>query len=811
MTRFVVAALVLASGVAYADQGSLPNGVVLKWNRLFTHDADGNQIQPNLGTEDEWHYFNFAHCQCALEKGTGGSFKEGTFEYEIVTSSSGSGTVPRPGQIWVGTMCDDTSGTGATTRANMCKHLSKSDIGTIGQIQASHTVTPEISIFDLMTPTGSSVCPEEVASRTEYLLVDTMGTGSIDYSISVGINTDSLAPPLPLAFNVTGAENAINVRWKAADGSTGDQTDTLYFQALCSTMDGQPAVDSKYRPSAKYITPNSLCESEYLLGITQSDDDQDITPSTTTTTGLDAGTIDAVTNFAPAGDDAPLDAPMADAMPTGADASVIDAPSQPSGIPAGFSNYDPSFLCGEADSATATALRIDHLQNYTDYRVMLLVIDKYGNVRGTVFKDVFTPKPVTDFWEDLHDRGSKVEGGFCLLAETYGNDNWPTSQLRKFRDETLASSAFGRWVTDAYYATLGKLGPYVHGHLALRIVAGVLLAPLVALALVWHYLTLAGLLALLAFPLLWRHRRKVLRSRAMAAATMVTVVCFASRAHADDDPDGKTYTAAPASDDDQTTYKAAPEKPEEPTVKGNGDEKADPTKHAYWTKDNGDITLADEPKLVRWQAGIRVGPYTPAIDSQLGQPVYKQMFGDSLSLMPMIDFDRVVWHGSGMVAVGVTFGYMHKSAFAYLDMTQPSNDRPRSSGDGTSFSLVPFAVTASYRADQLDDMYGIPIVPFARLGLAYYVWWIKAPSGDIATIDGSNQARGASMGITGELGFTVRAERIDADAARSMREGGLQHAGFFAEYQLAKVDGFGSDKKLAVGSNTWFAGVNFEF
>jgi hypothetical protein len=44
-----------------------------------------------------------------------------------------------------------------------------------------------------------------------------------------------------------------------------------------------------------------------------------------------------------------------------------------------------------------------------------------------------------------------------------------------------------------------------------------------------------------------------------------------------------------------------------------------------------------------------------------------------------------------------------------------------------------------------------------------------------------------------------------------MRDGGIYHAGFYAEYQLGWVDGFGSEKKLAVGDNTWFVGVNFEF
>ena len=44
-----------------------------------------------------------------------------------------------------------------------------------------------------------------------------------------------------------------------------------------------------------------------------------------------------------------------------------------------------------------------------------------------------------------------------------------------------------------------------------------------------------------------------------------------------------------------------------------------------------------------------------------------------------------------------------------------------------------------------------------------------------------------------------------------MRESGIEHAGFYGEYSIGKVDGFGSDSKLAVGDATWFAGVDFEF
>ena len=69
----------------------------------------------------------------------------------------------------------------------------------------------------------------------------------------------------------------------------------------------------------------------------------------------------------------------------------------------------------------------------------------------------------------------------------------------------------------------------------------------------------------------------------------------------------------------------------------------------------------------------------------------------------------------------------------------------------------------------------------------------------------------ASAGFVGSIGLSIRAERVDAAAARSMRESGIQHAGFYGELSLGKVDGFGSDTKLSVGDTTWFAGAEFEF
>ena len=45
----------------------------------------------------------------------------------------------------------------------------------------------------------------------------------------------------------------------------------------------------------------------------------------------------------------------------------------------------------------------------------------------------------------------------------------------------------------------------------------------------------------------------------------------------------------------------------------------------------------------------------------------------------------------------------------------------------------------------------------------------------------ANKAYGGSLGLVGSFGLSIRAERIDADAARSMRNSGIYHAGFYVE------------------------------
>ncbi len=236
---------------------------------------------------------------------------------------------------------------------------------------------------------------------------------------------------------------------------------------------------------------------------------------------------------------------------------------------------------------------------------------------------------------------------------------------------------------------------------------------------------------------------------------------------------------------------------------------------------------------VHWDLEIKLGPYVPAVDSEfdLGADEvgpFEQMFGDGPFLLSGMTLDRYFVYPAGQLGLTGSLGFLTKKARAFqVDesggvITNEDGVPIRSDGDWNRFRMIPMSLGVVYRYTQLDDLYHIMVVPYARVGLSYYVWWVTGPGGSIAEVptddcpdlDGctGDRALGASLGWQASGGLAVRLERIDPDAEVALRtELGIEHAGFVFEGTYAKVDGFGSDKKLSVGDTTWFGGINFEF
>lgn len=719
MTRFVsvcaAIGLLVAGGVAHGEEtGMLPNNASITFNRLrINQNGETPAVEPST-PEDLARYLNLAHCTCS--QANAGTQQDINYEIRL---SNDTGT-NRPGDVFVGTQCTDN-----VLRPTQCKGINSiSDIDTM----VNRPENLQFTLYEAINVNDTGPCQQREGDAFIWILVDTNADNTYDYSsnqaVGAGIfdvvtGIDTQPPPIPTDVDANSAESAVKLDWTPVESRVED---IQFYQVLCAGPDGQPAFDSP--PAvAKYQTVRSVC-----------DLNQDIALSESAISGGDEG-------------------------------SAVTAET----LPLGLRQLDPAYVCATETGGAGAGITVEGLENGVPYTIVLLSVDLAGNVTGTFLTQTITPQPVTDFWEDLHDRGSDVEGGFCLLAETYGDDSGLTQTLRAFRDETLASTVFGRALIDAYYASIGKLGFIVHGSLALKIVAGIVLAPLVAIALLWHTLTLPGLLALVALAVLWKRRRRYL---AAALAFLIPSVASAQ---------GPT---------------------------------------PYWD-DESQAVDSEEEGLVKWNVGIRLGPYTPAIDDQadMDPGPYEQMFGGS-QWMPVLDVDRILWRGFGQLGVGGSIGYMQKTAKAWLDGSSPDDPmRPRSPGDENTFRLMPLALTGTYRFTWLDDEFGIPIVPYVRGGIGYYLWWITT-NGDTSKTcwDGSDtpdcdadKAIGGSFGLVGSVGIAIRAERIDPAAASSMRASGIQHAGFYAEWSVGKVDGFRPETKLSVGDSTWFVGANFEF
>lgn len=766
-TTLAALALALGAGTAFA---ALEGGVTITFE-LRIPDGDGGHY---LGNDEQIEdTFNMAQCVCSTAE-VGVEDREHTFVMRMKMEPFMAQTDQRV-EIWYGNSCDTLD---AENKLDECTEGEA--INDVDDLQS--LIDREIPIHEVMFPGNlSEGCVEQVGTENVYAMIDAENDGTYEDVFSSPVEYDSKRPPLPDDPIANPGESAIQLEWGPP---VSNAEDVFKYQALCADATTDMPVFSEPTNDPAYDTGFNMCGEDDGLVVK--------------TVGTSAG-------------------PVLDAGPGGPDASIADAGtgdgdggtgdggagSPDAGVavdlPQGLAELDPAFICGEA-SGTQTSLRISNLNNDNTYRVVLVPIDAAKNPNA-IDLGLVTPKPVIDFWEDYHDQGGTVEGGFCLATSTYGGNHPFTNTLRDFRDDVLAQTAAGRWLTARYYDYVAPLGAIVESSIILRVLVGLWLLPFVLAAAFWLYAGIFIQLLVFAMLVLLRVRTRDGDSRARRRGV---AAAFAACA---------VLAAAPL---------ASAEEP----VGGMGGDRYDP----YWDSFDAPVEGAG-PQPVRWLFGIKLGPYLPDVDSAFsGEGPYERMFGTDQSLMFAIDVDRYFMWPAGQFGVTGSIGYMGNSAKAFAtDRDTMGNvviletpDGLQRSNESTKFRLIPTNIGAVYRFTDLDDRFGVPLVPYGKASLAYYIWWITAPDGvaevpdddcpDLTQDCDGNKARGASLGIQLSLGLSIRAERIDKQSASSMRtEMGIEHAGFYAEVQYAKVDGFGSDKKLAVGDFTWFGGINFEF
>jgi hypothetical protein len=208
---------------------------------------------------------------------------------------------------------------------------------------------------------------------------------------------------------------------------------------------------------------------------------------------------------------------------------------------------------------------------------------------------------------------------------------------------------------------------------------------------------------------------------------------------------------------------------------------------------------------------VRFSPYNPDIDSDPalhGATPYATAFGSPPRVLFAAEFD---WQAAriphvGTVGPGVGAGYVSVDRPAAL---APPLSGP--SGEDTTLQIFPMYAVGVLRVDVLWREVGIPIVPYAKLGLGVALWRASNTLGTSHTQGVSGL--GSSAGTQVAVGVGLNLNVFDEYAARNFDESaGVNNTYLFGEWARSDFNGlwFQQDP-LRVGGTYWTVGLAFEF
>lgn len=242
---------------------------------------------------------------------------------------------------------------------------------------------------------------------------------------------------------------------------------------------------------------------------------------------------------------------------------------------------------------------------------------------------------------------------------------------------------------------------------------------------------------------------------------------------------------------------------------------------------------------------LKFGPYSPNIDASPGlhgNTPFADLFPPAAGktrppgrLLTQLEFDYQFLHRwYGNFAIGHSVGYYRRTTHSFAYNTDPTTGNMQSpcstqvtgscirSGDSTALNVVPLSIMGVYRFDYLANRFKVPFVPYFKVGLAYYVWWIENGGGFLSIAQysppGSPPGAKSDSGFGGTWGWTLNPggafllDVLDPTAARTIdAELGINHTYLFVELHYANINGFGAANKLNLSDTTLNAGIAFEF
>ncbi len=214
----------------------------------------------------------------------------------------------------------------------------------------------------------------------------------------------------------------------------------------------------------------------------------------------------------------------------------------------------------------------------------------------------------------------------------------------------------------------------------------------------------------------------------------------------------------------------------------------------------------DDESPQRFAVELKFGPYYPDVDQEpgAGDP-YEQVFGVKSAFMFLAEFDWQFVHFPGVsLGLGLLGGYFQDSAKG-LDP-----DTGERAGEKTFLKVLPGHLDLVVRVDVLPEFTKVPLVPFVKAGLSYYIWWVENGRG-LGRYEGTT-GYGGTFGWNFSAGLMLLLDVFEPSAARTFdQEVGVNNSYIYADFFLARIDQFGARNKLDLSDITWTMGLALEF
>lgn len=212
-----------------------------------------------------------------------------------------------------------------------------------------------------------------------------------------------------------------------------------------------------------------------------------------------------------------------------------------------------------------------------------------------------------------------------------------------------------------------------------------------------------------------------------------------------------------------------------------------------------------------WTFSAEFGVYKLSnIDNEFnnGEDPFESVFGNKYKFHFQVALERLLWQGVGTVGVEAAFGYWRiKGNGLYRDGSK--------STDSTAFNMMPFKLSAVYRYTDPWDKWNIPLVPFAKFGFDYYVWWITKQGSGTSEFDDGNgstsKGYGGTFGLHVSYGLQICLDIIDKKLANEFEQDvGVNNTYLYFEGTYAWVNDFNSGSSFDLSSHYFMGGILFE-